>query len=211
MTLNELFTAIANAIRAKTGSSAKITATNFPTAISGIVTTPKLQSKTATPSTSTQYVKPSSGYDGLSQVTVYGDSDLTADNIMKGVNIFNVTGTAQRGFIGYGVCDDHVHMLDLEFEGLNGRMPNYLSIYCISHTPFDSLHNGEDLCNIITQAWFQGGANPEAYFVGVGLFSEGHTSGEFSLSFPDSSNPDKLRIGCDSWGFGGGYLAIAVY
>jgi hypothetical protein len=38
--------------------------------IDSIVTTPSLQSKTATPSTSQQTITPDSGYDGLSQVTV---------------------------------------------------------------------------------------------------------------------------------------------
>lgn len=174
----------------------------------------QLQQKSVTPSAETQYVYPTNPYDGLSRVTVYGDSDLTENNVAKGANIFGVAGAAQRGFVGYGTCDDHTHLLDLEFEGLDGRMPNYLSIYCISHTPHEGTHYDEDICNIITQAWFQGGANPEGYAVGIGFMP--YDSGEFgknicSLSFPDSSNPNKLRIGCDSWGFGGGYIAIAVY
>lgn len=54
---------------------------------------PKLQAKTVFPSATTQIVTADSGYDGLSQVTVNGDSDLTADNIKKGVLIFGITGT----------------------------------------------------------------------------------------------------------------------
>nr|DAG64107.1 MAG TPA: tail protein [Caudoviricetes sp.] len=54
---------------------------------------PKLQTKTVTPSASTQTVKPDSGYDGLSQVTVNGNSNLVAGNIKSGVSIFGVTGT----------------------------------------------------------------------------------------------------------------------
>ena len=53
----------------------------------------KLQSKTVRPSQTEQTITPDSGYDGLSQVTVSGDSNLIADNIKSGVSIFGITGT----------------------------------------------------------------------------------------------------------------------
>lgn len=56
-------------------------------------TEPTLQAKTVTPSATQQVIVPDSGYDGLSQVTVSGDSNLIADNIKSGVNIFGITGT----------------------------------------------------------------------------------------------------------------------
>lgn len=57
----------------------------------------RLQQKSVTPSARSQEVEPDSGYDGLSKVTVEGDSDLVAGNIKQGVNIFGVTGNLQTG------------------------------------------------------------------------------------------------------------------
>lgn len=55
-------------------------------------TSPNLQTKTITPSASTQYIKPDSNYDGLSQVTINGSSNLISSNIKSEVNIFGVIG-----------------------------------------------------------------------------------------------------------------------
>ena len=63
---------------------------------------PRLQSKTANPSTVNAVVRPGAGYDGLSAVTVNKvtsaiDANITAGNIKKGVTILGVTGTLEGG------------------------------------------------------------------------------------------------------------------
>lgn len=70
MTLTQLFTNIANAIRSKKGTSETIIAENFPQEISSIVT-PNLQSKSVSiTQNGTQTVTPDSNYNGLSNVAI---------------------------------------------------------------------------------------------------------------------------------------------
>lgn len=67
------------------------------TALEGKAAGPTLQSKTVTPAATSQTVTPDSGYDGLSAVTVNGDSNLIPENIASGVSVFGVEGTHEGG------------------------------------------------------------------------------------------------------------------
>ena len=64
----------------------------FPNA--DTVTVFALQDKTVTPSADDQIITADTGYIGLATVTVKGDGNLVAENIINGKAIFGVTGTA---------------------------------------------------------------------------------------------------------------------
>lgn len=99
-------TTVGNAIRAKTGGSDLLT---FPAgmaaAVSGIQTAKSEQAKSATPSLSEQTITPDSGK-ALSSVSVSAitkellaqlDGDFVASNILQGVDLFGLAGTATGG------------------------------------------------------------------------------------------------------------------
>lgn len=72
-----------------------------------------LQEKEATPSSEDQTIEPDEGFDGLSSVVVFGNENLTPENIKKGVSIFGVTGT----FSGFDPSNPIAQMTNLAGSG----------------------------------------------------------------------------------------------
>lgn len=94
---------IANAIRSKLGNSEKLQTFEMAGAIEKIENTPAephLQNKVVDPAIVEQSVIADIGYDGLGNVTVNPvtssiDSNIKAENIVKGVSILGVSGTVE--------------------------------------------------------------------------------------------------------------------
>lgn len=55
--------------------------------------TVNLQTKSVTPTASTQVLAPDSGYNGFASVVVNGDQNLISSNIINGASIFGINGT----------------------------------------------------------------------------------------------------------------------
>lgn len=78
----------------------------------------KLQEKTVTPTKEGLSVVPDSGFDGMSKVTVNGDSNLVPENIKNGVSIFGVDGTN---------AGETLKTIKLDTSGCSSAIANYFT------------------------------------------------------------------------------------
>lgn len=94
--LTDFLTGVANAIRTKKGTTAKINPQNFETEIGSITTSKPEQEKmiSLVMSSGNQIVLPDSGK-VLSKVTIIKPTSLVPENIKKGVDIGDVIGTLE--------------------------------------------------------------------------------------------------------------------
>ena len=121
--------AIADAIRNKNGSTDEMTPSEMAALIEMIKSAPILQDKTVTPAKASQTITADSGYDGLGTVTVSGDSDLIAANILKGKNIFGVAGSVtQANFKAGSVTYSGNLTTDASITHNLGKTPNFAII-----------------------------------------------------------------------------------
>lgn len=104
MALTDKLTAIGNAIRGKTGGTAKLSLDGMVSAINGLKTTFVTQTKDVTLSETAQTIKPDSGKDGLSQVNVPGISKTYVGSSVTKQSAKTVTPTkSEQTVVASGV------------------------------------------------------------------------------------------------------------
>lgn len=165
---------------------------------------PKLQQKTnILPSKYGNEIKPDDGFDGLSLVTVQGDTAFVPENIMRGVDIFGVYGEAHIGFRLNATAATHAQTIEFELKGCDGRLPYSITLF---QWEDGTTHGGEDICPAITALDMDGGS---------GVFKAGGSNvheGRFDVFFPDTNNMNKIAITAPAgYNFTGRYVGVAMY
>ena len=138
---------IADSIRAKNGSGYTYKVSEMSAAINGLEV---LNGETVsiTPSTSTQTITPSSGHNGITEVSVAAvtssiDSNIQAGNIKKDVSILGVTGTLNEGVDIY----DYFSNTQNDYSYTSGR----LLLQYIKKVPSLNIGNRTSLYDMFAQ------------------------------------------------------------
>ena len=120
--LENFLTDVADSIRYKTGVEGTILASNFDNAINSIETgsEPILQSKEVYPQVTNERITPDEGYDGLSDVLVYGMS-LQQKTIKPSTSIQNITPDEGKDGLSKVTIGAVTSDIDTNIQDLNIR------------------------------------------------------------------------------------------
>lgn len=152
---------------------------------SSVSVTPNLQTKNVTPSSQSQSITPTSGYCGLKNVTISGDSNLIASNIKKGTTIFSVSRTLEAAYTN-NLCVDRKATVSTDQLSitLSSYYPDISSVMgYIIYSLYKVSTNFSSTPTVMHMSYFNGGSNYEC-----GVCQYGYKSG-------NSMQIDFIRFG----------------